>query len=91
MAEDAAAACGRGLRRDGMGRALIGLAGASSLGVIIASCLMPRFDVDDFVQALIVGILIAVVGADRPFPLGVGWPEQRGHHRPSLPRAADDA
>ena len=90
MAQDAAAACGRGLRRRDRGRALIGLAGASSLGLIIASCLIPRFDVDDFVQALIVGILIAVVGADSPFPLRVDWPEQRGH-RPSLPRVADYA
>ena len=90
MAQDAAAACGRGLRRRDRGRALIGLAGAGSIGLIIASWFIPRFDVDDFVQALIVGILIAVVGADRPFPLGVGWRERRGH-RPSLPRAADDA
>jgi hypothetical protein len=50
------------LRRGDLGRALLGLLGAS-LGLQIASWLLPGFDVGGWVQALVAAVLIMVGGA----------------------------
>ena len=53
---------GRRLRWGDLGRALIGLGGAT-LGLVIASWLLPGFDVHGFEQAAKVAILVAICGA----------------------------
>lgn len=67
----------RGLRWGDVGRALIGLVGAT-IGLLIASWLIPGFDVDTWEQALVAALLIAVAGAVTRFFLvrgavRLGW------------------
>lgn len=52
----------RRLRRGDLGRALLGLAGAT-LGLVIASWILPGFDVHGIEEALVVAVLVAVSGA----------------------------
>jgi hypothetical protein len=53
---------GRRLRRGDVGRALLGLVGAT-IGLVIASWIIPGFDVGTWLQALVTGVLVTVAGA----------------------------
>lgn len=50
------------LRRGDLGRALLGLAGAT-LGLVLASWVLPGFDVRGWEEALVVALLVALLGA----------------------------
>src|SRR3954449_1519078 len=50
------------LRRGDLGRALLGLIGAT-LGLLIASWLLPGFDVGGWERAFLTAILVAIMGA----------------------------
>ena len=65
------------LRWGDLGRALVGLVGAT-LGLVVASWIVPDFDVGDFRRALLVAVLIFVIGGIlRPILVGIaatlGW------------------
>jgi hypothetical protein len=53
---------GRRLRRGDVGRALLSLAGAT-IGLVIASWVIPGFDVGTWWQAVVTGVLVTVAGA----------------------------
>ena len=59
------------LRRGDIGRALLGLAGAT-VGLLIASWVLPGFSVEGWEQALVIAVLVAVCGAVLRVPLVEG-------------------